>query len=149
MPDATQTSLRLDDQVCFALHSTTLAMNKLYRRLLKRLSVTYPQYLVLLVLWEHKTLSVSGIGDRLFLDSATLTPLLQRMEAAGLVSRSRDKADERQVNVSLTDRGQALRDEALSIPEEVHCAAGGGSTDQAAAFREALVALRGRLLDLE
>lgn len=142
-------SLLLDDQVCFALHSATLALNKLYRRLLKRLGVTYTQYLVLLVLWEKENQSVSQIGERLFLDSATLTPLLQRMEAAGLVTRARDTADERQVNIGLTEKGRALRKDAQAIPGEVFCATADGPQDVEGArlLRSTLVDLRERLLD--
>jgi DNA-binding MarR family transcriptional regulator len=132
--------LRLDDQVCFALYSTSLVMTKLYRRLLRPLGVTYPQYLVLLVLWENEPLSVSQIGDRLFLDSATLTPLLKRLETQGVVSRLRNSGDERQVDIHLTAAGRQLRSKALEIPTEILCASG-RSVDQ-------LLALRGQLADL-
>ncbi|MFK3738343.1 MarR family winged helix-turn-helix transcriptional regulator [Massilia sp. TN1-12] len=97
-------------------------MNKVYRKALRKLDLTYPQYLVLMVLWEKDELTVSEIGARLFLDSATLTPLLKRLEAAGLVSRARSAADERQVVVSLTEGGRALQDEAGAIFDEVLCA---------------------------
>jgi DNA-binding MarR family transcriptional regulator len=117
-------SLLLDDQLCFALYSTSLAMNKLYRGLLMSLKITYPQYLVLLVLWETDELNVSAIGERLFLDSATLTPLLKRMETAGLIERNRDPRDERNVIVSLTAKGQALKQKAGIIPEGAFCATG-------------------------
>jgi DNA-binding MarR family transcriptional regulator len=142
-------SLLLDDQVCFALHSATLALNKLYRRLLKRLGVTYTQYLVLLVLWEKEGQSVSQIGDRLYLDSATLTPLLQRMEAAGLVTRVRDTNDERQVNIGLTDKGRDLKNAAQSIPGELFCATADGPHDVEGArlLRSTLVDLRERILE--
>jgi DNA-binding MarR family transcriptional regulator len=113
---------RLDEQLCFTLYSTSLAMNKLYRKLLGPLDVTYPQYLVLMVLWEQDGMTVSEIGDRLFLDSATLTPLLKRMEAAGMLTRVRAAADERQVVVTLTESGQALREKARALPEAVLCA---------------------------
>jgi DNA-binding MarR family transcriptional regulator len=98
-------------------------MNKVYRKLLRKLDLTYPQYLVMLVLWERDGVSVSDIGARLFLDSATLTPLLKRLEAAGLVARQRSAQDERQVMVSLTDAGRAMRREAAAIQEGVLCAA--------------------------
>ena len=101
--------LLLDSQLCFALYSTSLAMNKVYRKLLGGLDLTYPQYLVMLVLWEGDGITVTDIGERLFLDSATLTPLLKRLEAAGLVSRTRAQADERQVIVALTRQGRELR----------------------------------------
>jgi DNA-binding MarR family transcriptional regulator len=101
-------SLALDQQLCFALYSTMLGLNKVYRALLKDLGLTYPQYLVMLVLWE--------LGERLFLDSPTLTPLLKRLEVAGHVARNRSDADERQVIVSLTAAGQRLRERAKDIP---------------------------------
>lgn len=115
--------LSLDSQLCFALYSANLAMHKLYRQLLTQLNITYPQYLVMLVLWERDDVTVSDIGERLFLDSATLTPLLKRLEAAGLVLRQRSRQDERQVVVTLTSQGRALREKALNIPEAVFCAA--------------------------
>lgn len=108
--------LLLDNQLCFALHSTSLAMTKVYKPHLDALGVTYPQYLVLLVLWERDGLGVSEIGARLFLDSGTLTPLLKRLEAQGLVDRSRDPEDERRVEVRLTDSGRALKQDAAGIP---------------------------------
>lgn len=114
--------LRLDGMLCFALYSANLAMHKLYRKLLKKLDLTYPQYLVMMVLWEGDQLTVSGIGERLFLDSATLTPLLKRLEASGLVTRSRGTGDERQVIVALSEEGHALRRKAQEIPEQVFCA---------------------------
>jgi len=116
-----QPSLRLDDQLCFALYSTSLAMNKAYRKLLAPLNLTYPQYLVMMVLWERDDLSVSEIGARLFLDSATLTPLLKRMEASGLIRRVRASADERQVIVTLTPAGLGLKQLAGEIPESLFC----------------------------
>ena len=109
-------SLALDQQLCFALYSTMLGLNKVYRTLLKDLGLTYPQYLVMLVLWERDDLTVSEIGERLFLDSPTLTPLLKRLEVAGHVARNRSDADERQVIVSLTAAGQRLRERAKDIP---------------------------------
>lgn len=114
--------LHLDNQLCFALYSANLALNKLYRQLLAPLNLTYPQYLVMLVLWERDDLTVSGIGERLFLDSATLTPLLKRLESAGLILRQRSRQDERQVAVTLTDEGRALQQQAGSIPEAIGCA---------------------------
>ena len=108
--------LALDQQLCFALYSTMLGVNKVYRSLLKDLGLTYPQYLVMLVLWERDELTVSEIGERLFLDSPTLTPLLKRLEAAGFVARNRSSADERQVIVSLTAAGRRLRGRAADVP---------------------------------
>lgn len=113
---------RLDAQLCFALYSAGLAMTKVYRKLLKPLDITYPQYLVMMVLWEDENLSVSEIGERLFLDSATLTPLLKRLESAGLVTRLRSREDERHVVISLTPRGRALQAKAGKVQESVFCA---------------------------
>jgi len=109
-------SLELDQQLCFALYSTMLGLNKVYRGLLKDLGLTYPQYLVMLVLWERGEQTVSEIGARLFLDSPTLTPLLKRLEVAGFVARNRSGVDERQVIVSLTAAGKRLRERAVAIP---------------------------------
>ena len=110
--------LRLDNQVCFALYSASLAMTKLYKPLLDQIGLTYPQYLVMLVLWEQDGVTVSELGERLFLDSGTLTPLLKRLEAQGQIARLRDVQDERRVRITLTGQGRALRDGAQPIP---HC----------------------------
>jgi DNA-binding MarR family transcriptional regulator len=109
-------ALLLDNQLCFALHSASLAMTKVYKPHLGKLGVTYPQYLVLLVLWERDGLTVSDIGERLYLDSGTLTPLLKRLEVQGLVDRSRDPQDERRVVVRLTGQARALKEQAAGIP---------------------------------
>ncbi|MCA3187400.1 MAG: MarR family transcriptional regulator, partial [Cupriavidus sp.] len=118
-PPKTDDWLQLDQQLCFALYSTSLAMTKVYKPILGELGLTYPQYLVMLVLWEHDEVSVSELGGRLTLDSGTLTPLLKRLEAAGFVRRSRDAGDERRVLVSLTDAGRDLRNAAAGIPERL------------------------------
>ena len=112
----------MDQQLCFALYSASLVMTKMYQPLLDPLGVTYPQYLVMLVLWEHDGLSVSEIGERLMLESSTLTPLLKRLETAGLVRRERDTVDERRVLVHLSARGRSLKTKAASVPEMVACA---------------------------
>ena len=109
--------LRLDNQVCFALYSASLAMTKLYKPLLDAIGLTYPQYLVMLVLWEQDGVTVSELGERLFLDSGTLTPLLKRLEAQGQIARLRDVQDERRVRITLTAEGRALRDQAEAIPQ--------------------------------
>ena len=114
--------LRLDNQLCFALYSSSLTMTKLYKPLLDQLGLTYPQYLVMLVLWERDGLAVSELGERLFLDSGTLTPLLKRMEAAGWLQRERAREDERRVIVSLTAAGRGLKRQAHGVPAEVLCA---------------------------
>ena len=110
-------ALLLDNQLCFALYSTSLAMTKLYKTLLEKLGLTYPQYLVMLVLWERDGLMVSELGEHLFLDSGTLTPLLKRLESASLIARIRDVQDERRVHITLTAIGRALKTQAASIPE--------------------------------
>jgi DNA-binding MarR family transcriptional regulator len=109
-------ALLLDNQLCFAMYSTSLAMTKLYKPLLEELGLTYPQYLVMLVLWERDGLMVSELGERLYLDSGTLTPLLKRMETAGLVARIRAVDDERRVHISLTAAGRKLKTKAAKIP---------------------------------
>ena len=119
MPRATIASpeaLRLDNQLCFALYSTSLAMTKVYKPLLDAMGLTYPQYLVMLVLWEGDGLMVSEIGQRLYLDSGTLTPLLKRLEAGALVRRRRAKDDERVVRVDLTPAGRKLKGRAAGLP---------------------------------
>jgi DNA-binding MarR family transcriptional regulator len=123
-PPVDERWLQLDHQLCFALYSSSLAMTKLYKPLLDPLGLTYPQYLAMLVLWEGDGVTVSQLGERLMLDSGTLTPLLKRLEAAGLVQRLRDSADERRVLLQLTREGRALKRRALAVPEAVACAAG-------------------------
>jgi DNA-binding MarR family transcriptional regulator len=115
---------RLDRQLCFALYSSSLVMTKLYKPVLGALGLTYPQYLVLLVLWETDAIGVGELGERLYLDSGTLTPLLKRMESAGLLARARAVGDERRVIVTLTGAGRALRRRAESVPLQVACATG-------------------------
>jgi DNA-binding MarR family transcriptional regulator len=118
----TRDLLHLDNQVCFALYSANLALTRAYRGLLAELGLTYPQYLVMLVLWQQDAQTVSAIGEKLFLDSATLTPLLKRLQAAGLVTRARATQDERQVVIGLTEAGIALRSRAKAVPEGLMCA---------------------------
>ncbi|MGV7031071.1 MarR family winged helix-turn-helix transcriptional regulator [Methylobacterium symbioticum] len=113
--------LLLDNQLCYALYAAAHRMTKAYRPLLERIGLTYPQYLVLLVLWEQDRVTVSDIGRRLRLDSGTLTPVLKRLEAAGLLLRSRRQSDEREVEIALTPRGGALRSEAVQVRESVMC----------------------------
>ncbi|WDS34841.1 MarR family transcriptional regulator [Pseudoxanthomonas sp.] len=118
----TRDPLHLDNQVCFALYSANLALTRAYRGLLAELGLTYPQYLVMLVLWQQDGQTVSAIGEKLFLDSATLTPLLKRLQTAGLVTRTRAVQDERQVVIALTEEGTALRARAKAVPEGLVCA---------------------------
>lgn len=118
-PSETGRTVGLDEMLCFALYSASNAFNRAYRPMLDRLGLTYPQYLVLVTLGERDAMTVSEIGELLFLESNTLTPLLKRLEAAGLVSRQRDPADERQVRVRLTDTGRALRADACRVTLEL------------------------------
>ena len=114
---APDTMMQLDNQLCFALYSTSLAMTKVYKPLLKELGLTYPQYLAMLVLWERDGLMVSELGERLNLDSGTLTPLLKRLEVSGFISRIRDVEDERRVYITLTSSGRKLKASAAKIPD--------------------------------
>lgn len=109
--------LLLDRQVCFPLYAASNLLNRLYRSVLAQFNLTYPQYLVMLVLWEQSPVSVGDLGEKLFLDSGTLTPLLKRLEANGLVNRQRDPTDERRVLVRLSAQGQQLRQQAAVIPQ--------------------------------
>jgi DNA-binding MarR family transcriptional regulator len=136
--------LLLDNQLCFAVYSTAHAFNRVYKPLLDRLGLTYPQYLVMLVLWEQDGVPVKDIGERLFLDSGTLTPLLKRMEAASLVKRSRSTEDERQVLIALTPQGQALKEKARAVPQSI-LAASACSVGELSAMKNELVALRDQL----
>lgn len=144
-PQARPEWLQLDRQLCFTLYSTSLAMTKLYKPLLDPLGLTYPQYLAMLVLWEGDGITVSQLGERLALDSGTLTPLLKRLEAAGLVVRLRDAADERRVLLQLSAAGRALKSRAVAVPAAV-AAAAGCTLDELSALRAQLAALRERLL---
>jgi MarR family transcriptional regulator, organic hydroperoxide resistance regulator len=119
----------LNEHLCFSLYATSLAFTKLYRPLLDAMGLTYPQYLVLLVLWERDGRAVKDLGEALGLDSGTLTPLLKRMEAAGLVSRVRDAADERRVIVSLTPQGVAMQQKAAAIPAQAACVLNMGAAE--------------------
>lgn len=124
--DARDEWLQLDRQLCFALYSSSLAMTKLYKPLLTPLGLTYPQYLAMLALWESdgkSALSVGQLGQRLSLDSGTLTPLLKRLEALGHIERRRAQDDERRVDIFLTPSGRKLRRQALDIPGQLACAA--------------------------
>ncbi len=137
-------ALRLDNQICFAVYSTAHAFNRVYKPLLDRLGLTYPQYLVMLVLWERDGVPVKDIGERLFLDSGTLTPLLKRLEAAGLIKRTRSTEDERQVLIALTSQGQALHDKARAVPQSI-LAASACTIAELSAMKNEIVALRDRL----
>ncbi len=142
---APQPFVPLDDQLCFALYSTNLAMSKAYRPLLTEVGLTYPQYLVMLVLWSGDQLTVSAIGEQLFLDSATLTPLLKRLEAAGFITRTRAKEDERQVVIALTAAGRALKSRMHKVQHGIFCATG-CSMQELASLKKRLEAIRASLV---
>jgi MarR family transcriptional regulator, organic hydroperoxide resistance regulator len=138
--------LRLDHQLCFALYSASLAMTRLYKPLLEPLGLSYPQYLVMLVLWQDDGLTVSQVGERLSLDSGTLTPLLKRLEAQGLLHRQRDTADERRVFVTLSTAGRGLKVAAAQVPAAVACATG-CDIDELAQLTSRLQQLRTQITD--
>ncbi|MFC7418524.1 MarR family winged helix-turn-helix transcriptional regulator [Iodobacter arcticus] len=133
--------LSLDKQFCFSLYSASLAMTKAYKPLLEKIGLTYPQYLVMLVLWQHDDILVKDIGEALFLDSGTLTPLLKRMESAALITRQRDSKDERQVRITLTPNGKTLKETAQMIPVQLLCASG-QSTETLMQLRSQLAQIR-------
>ncbi|WP_268797296.1 MarR family winged helix-turn-helix transcriptional regulator [Pseudomonas huanghezhanensis] len=139
-------ALLLDNQLCFALYSTSLMMTKVYKPLLQALGLTYPQYLAMLVLWERDAITVGEISARLLTDPGSLTPLLKRLEADGLLDRVRSKEDERVVQLYLTERGKALQQEALTVP---HCilAASGISVELLRDLQQKLIDLRANLND--
>jgi DNA-binding MarR family transcriptional regulator len=141
-------ALLLDQQLCFALYSSSLQLTRLYKPHLDALGLTYPQYLVMLVLWEQdgmpECLTVNELGARLGLDSGTLTPLLKRMELRGLITRTRDVQDERRVKLQLSDAGRALKAQAREVPPSMRCLIGGEDAEFVA-LRASLQALRERL----
>lgn len=141
---AAHSMLQLDNQICFAVYSAGHAFNRIYKKLLARLGLTYPQYLVMLVLWERDGVAVKDIGERLFLDSGTLTPLLKRLETAGLIKRTRSNADERQVMIALTPQGHALREKAKAVPQGI-LSASACTPSEMTAMKDEIVALRDRL----
>jgi DNA-binding MarR family transcriptional regulator len=149
---ARRDELQLDDQLCFALYNASRALTRAYAPLLEPLGLTYPQYLVLLVLWERDNLPIKQLGERLALDSGTLTPLLKRLEHQGLVERRRGEDDERLVRIRLTPSGRALRSKAKKVPLDLACRAGydvdsESSIQDLVRLREQLRALARRLSD--
>jgi DNA-binding MarR family transcriptional regulator len=134
----------LDRLLCFAVYSTGLAFNRVYKPLLDELGLTYTQYLAILLLAERDGRTVGELGEALFLESSTLTPLVKRLEAAGFVRRQRDSADERMVRVTLTERGRAVAERAACLPERI-LAASGMSAEELSRVAQALVAIRGNL----
>ena len=136
--------LPVRDQLCFAVYSASHALSRRYKPLLRSLRLTYPQYLCMLVLWEQDQRTVGAIGAELHLDSGTLTPLLKRLETAGLVRRIRDARDERQVRIVLTERGRSMAGDASTIVAEIICATG-EPADDLFRLRDTLFAIRDRL----
>lgn len=136
--------LLLDQQLCFSLYSASLAMTQLYKPLLESMGLTFPQYLIMLVLWEHDGLTLKELSNRLRQDSGALTPVVKRLEAAGLVTRRRSAEDERNLSIELTPAGRALRDQANGVNSRVRqvCALGDAGLDD---LRETLIMLRTRL----
>ena len=137
-------SLKLENQICFPLYACSKEVVRAYRPFLDKIGLTYTQYIAMMALWEHRTLSVKEIGEKLFLDSGTLTPVLKTLEEKGLVERSRSKEDERIVIVSITDKGLALRDDALSVPAAMVSCVNLGAED-AATLYELLYKLLGKI----
>ncbi|WP_104202375.1 MarR family winged helix-turn-helix transcriptional regulator [Billgrantia saliphila] len=144
--DTTCSELRLDQQLCFTLYSTSLLMTKFYKPLLKGLGLTYPQYLVLLTLWEEDGLSAGAISRRLRTDTGSLTPVFKRLATEGLLQRVRSDEDERVVEMFLTEQGRALQQRAREIPDCVVMASG-QSCDELEELKARLEALRDRLQD--
>jgi DNA-binding MarR family transcriptional regulator len=143
-PDSVEDTLKLDRQLCFAAYSVSQAFNRVYKPGLDRIGLTYPQYLVLLVLWEQDGQTVNQVGKQLHLDSGTLTPMLKRLEAAGIVRRQRDTQDERQVRISLTAKGSGLKEQAAEARRGVACATG-LPAGEIQALRDELMRLRDSL----
>ena len=137
---------KLEQQLCFAIYSTMHAINKAYQPLLESLGLTYPQYLAMLVLWEGGEVTVKQLGERLFLDSGTLTPLLKRLEAMSLIHRARDPKDERRVRVTLTEKGKSLHRHAQRVPGQI-AAAMGRPPEDLKAVRKELRRIRNALLE--
>lgn len=129
--------LKLDNQLCFALYACSREINKLYKPYLDTLGITYTQYVTLLVLWEKDNLTVKELGIKLHLDSGTLTPLLKKLESMDIIARLRDKEDERNVYVKLTDKGSEMKEKALQIPNKVFCETG-LSLEEVISLRESL-----------
>ena len=146
MVTASDDLLKLENQLCFALYNASRALTRAYAPLLEPLGLTYPQYLAMLILWQEKSASVKELGERLALDSGTMTPLLKRLEQRGLVTRRRDEKDERVVRIELTSEGQKLRSKARSVPANLACRIGFDVTR--AEERERLAQLRTELSNL-
>ncbi|MCM0649523.1 MarR family transcriptional regulator [Clostridium swellfunianum] len=132
--------LKLDNQLCFAMYAASKEITRLYKPFLDELGLTYTQYITLLVLWEKDNITVKELGEKLYLDSGTLTPLLKKLEGIDIVKRSRDTKDERNVFVELTDKGRSMKNKAIEFPHKILCGTG-LSIDEAVDLREKLKAL--------
>lgn len=119
MPDSRYDSLKLEHQICFPLYAASKELIKQYKPFLDEIDLTYTQYIAMMLLWEKKSLTVKEMGDCLYLDSGTLTPLLKKLEAKGLVTRTRSTRDERNLNVTITEQGELLKEKAVSVPEKI------------------------------
>ncbi|NWL81095.1 MarR family transcriptional regulator [Pseudomonas taiwanensis] len=144
MSDSTCKELLLDNQLCFALYSTSLMMTKVYKPLLQELGLTYPQYLAMMVLWEGDGITVGEISNRMLTDPGSLTPLLKRLEAEGFITRTRSSKDERVVELRLTEQGRVLQEKARKVPACI-LAATERTTDELTVLKEDLVSLRNSL----
>jgi DNA-binding MarR family transcriptional regulator len=133
-------NLKLDNQLCFALYASSKAVIKNYKPLLDKLGITYTQYITLLVLWEQDNITVKELGNKLYLDSGTLTPVIKRLEKMDLLERIRDSHDERNVYVKLLPKGISMKESALDIPKEIFCSVG-MTLDDVTALREKLKSL--------
>ena len=140
--------LKLENQICFPLYACAKEIVKAYKPFLDELGLTYTQYITMMVLWEHKELRVKEVGERLFLDSSTLTPLLKRLEEKGYVTRRRSEQDERDVFVAITPAGEALQEQALTVPQRL-AACVQLEPEKAAALYGTLYEIIGRLTDKE
>lgn len=144
MKDNVYDALKIDNQLCFPLYACSREMIKQYKPYLDRIGLTYTQYIAMMVLWEKKTSNVKELGERLYLDSGTLTPLLKKMEAKGLLTRRRSSEDERNLIITITEKGERLKEEAVDIPKKMmQCS--GLETDDAVALYKLLYKLLGQL----
>ena len=146
MIDATYDALKIENQLCFPLYACSRGVIKQYKPYLDELDLTYTQYIAMMILWEKKTLNVKELGNCLFLDSGTLTPLLKKMEAKGLLTRCRSSEDERNLIVTITDKGEQLKEKAVTIPEEMAKCSNLGP-EEAATLYQLLYKMLGRFHD--
>jgi DNA-binding MarR family transcriptional regulator len=137
-------ALKLDNQLCFAVYACAREITKLYHPLLRELGLTYTQYITMLALWEEDRVTVKQLGQRLYLDSGTLTPLLKKLEQLGLLTRSRDKQDERSVIIALSEQGIRLQERALEIPEKLLCRVG-VTPEEVAALKEQITGIMNKV----